>query len=719
MVDDKDDFQEPPVGGFRALLSQWKSQDTKNQRKYSDFCKRRLNRVQARQDFVLRTLSGEFSVSSTDSDDTTTSVVKKALRQPKNVYQKPMQSVVDTRSYQPPSFVHSAQDQKVILQALQKNFVFSDKSNDELQLLVAAFEKCSFACSDVIIQQGEPGDYFYILQSGSVEFMVDGSTVGQTARPGASFGELALLYTTPRAATVVATAAKTTRLFRVQQVAVRAILQSHTEERMQQKMGLLRGVDFLQSLTEADLNRLAAVMRLRLFQKNQVLVRQGQPQEEFWIIQQGRVVRRSKDAARKTCKETLKVGDCFGNEALTSTKSINTATVEAKTAGVAFTIDKITFEKVLGTMSSLTQRGEDVRTLAGIPLICQSEPSTEQLRTFARTVVEKAYSAGREIFTDGDNEDMPAVCIVRKGEVQLDANRVIQAGEYFLGRCLDSSSKYSACAGKSGCSCGILSLEDYQAVFLTGTVEHSVSNSNEELDSAIPTTIVVANSAEKSPLARTHKKKKKKSTDGCKSASSANKSIVEVPDRIDDIKRHLILGEGTFGQVWLASDARAPPTGQEGTPHTFALKIQSKHQLLEEGQGEAVMREREILRELKHPFIITLLKTYQDKDFLYSLMNLVQGGELFSVMHSKEEEKVQIPEPQAMFYALALADALAFLHRHKYVYRDLKPENVVIDREGYPVLIDLGFAKKVLDKTYTLCGTPGYVALGASTELSQ
>jgi protein kinase A len=110
------------------------------------------------------------------------------------------------------------------------------------------------------------------------------------------------------------------------------------------------------------------------------------------------------------------------------------------------------------------------------------------------------------------------------------------------------------------------------------------------------------------------------------------------------------------------------------------------------------------MMKMHHPFIIKLFQTYQDENLVYMLLELVQGGELFSVMHPGSEF-CWLPEAQVKFYAIAIADALAYMHRGKYVFRDLKPENVMIDRFGYPVVIDFGFAKYVPEKTYTLCGS--------------
>mmetsp|Transcript_2996 Transcript_2996/g.4325 ORF Transcript_2996/g.4325 Transcript_2996/m.4325 type:complete len:356 (+) Transcript_2996:1146-2213(+) len=98
------------------------------------------------------------------------------------------------------------------------------------------------------------------------------------------------------------------------------------------------------------------------------------------------------------------------------------------------------------------------------------------------------------------------------------------------------------------------------------------------------------------------------------------------------------------------------------------------------------------------------------------LMGLIKGGELWDVIHQQNEETDEwssgIPEWQSKFYAYLLADTFCFLQDREYVFRDLKPENVMLDEDGYPILVDFGFAKHVAEgeKTFTFCGTPNYVA---------
>merc|ERR1711935_914681 len=88
---------------------------------------------------------------------------------------------------------------------------------------------------------------------------------------------------------------------------------------------------------------------------------------------------------------------------------------------------------------------------------------------------------------------------------------------------------------------------------------------------------------------------------------------------------------------------------------------------------------------------------------LYLLLPLFQGGELFNVIHTDKRDGVS--NEASLFYGACILEALGYLHARNIVYRDMKPENALIDDKGYCIMIDLGFAKIVTDKTYTLCGT--------------
>lgn len=165
-----------------------------------------------------------------------------------------------------------------------------------------------------------------------------------------------------------------------------------------------------------------------------------------------------------------------------------------------------------------------------------------------------------------------------------------------------------------------------------------------------------------------------------------------------DLEPCQILGVGSFAHVRLVVHK---PTN---TP--YALKCVYKGTMVALNQTPHLLSEVQILRKIAHPFIPRLAATYKDHDMLYLLMDYVPGGELATVLRRQR----RFPEPVAAFYAAIVVSVFEFLHDRQIVYRDLRPENLLFDANGYLKLIDFGFAKEVQTKTWTLCGTPEYLA---------
>ena len=96
------------------------------------------------------------------------------------------------------------------------------------------------------------------------------------------------------------------------------------------------------------------------------------------------------------------------------------------------------------------------------------------------------------------------------------------------------------------------------------------------------------------------------------------------------------------------------------------------------------------------------------------VMGIIPGGDLWAVVHKESENGgwcSGIPESHAKFYALIIVDTLHYMHNRRIAYRDLKLENIMVDIDGYPIIVDFGFAKQLKDGvTYTFCGTPQYMA---------
>ncbi|CRG88955.1 protein kinase A [Talaromyces islandicus] len=167
---------------------------------------------------------------------------------------------------------------------------------------------------------------------------------------------------------------------------------------------------------------------------------------------------------------------------------------------------------------------------------------------------------------------------------------------------------------------------------------------------------------------------------------------------LEDFALQRTLGTGSFGRVHLV---------QSKHNHRFyAIKVLKKAQVVKMKQVEHTNDERRMLQRVKHPFLITLWGTFQDSKNLYMVMDFVEGGELFSLLRKSQ----RFPNPVAKFYAAEVTLALEYLHAQHIIYRDLKPENLLLDRHGHLKITDFGFAKDVPDITWTLCGTPDYLA---------
>jgi hypothetical protein len=160
------------------------------------------------------------------------------------------------------------------------------------------------------------------------------------------------------------------------------------------------------------------------------------------------------------------------------------------------------------------------------------------------------------------------------------------------------------------------------------------------------------------------------------------------------------LGKGSFGRVHLVTD--------KNSGEAYALKIVNKSILSKPKHQAHILSEKEMLVKVNSPWVISLFATFKDHARLYFLLECCLGGELFALLraHTCFENNV------ARYYVAAVVLGFEYMHSINIVYRDLKPENVMLDSAGYPKVVDLGFATALDDKgrTYTLCGTPAYLS---------
>jgi len=464
-------------------------------------------------------------------------------------------------SYVPKVIEKSSNIKELLLGVVTTNILFSSYARDEHNAIVDAFE-CKEVGKDIfVIRQGEPGEHFYVVQSGTLEIFVKSKSgeetrVGSTLGPGSCFGELALMYNTPRAASIKSSSDCV--LWEIDRASYRGILVYYKYLRNKQYMEFLRNVEIMDKklgtiMSEAELEKMTVALEREVYEIGDVIIRQGNTGDQFYIIAEGDVgVWRSDDGAPEKKLVVLHQGGYFGEKALMR---------------------------------------EDVRQAS-----CKAESKVTVL------------TLGREDFID-----------------------------------------------------------------MMGTMDEIVAASN---------------STDHAPEVTALNEVK---------ATAVDSFLLNV--KLEDLEVKNTLGCGAFGRVKLC---REPKTDQ-----FFALKCQAKRSIVESGLQEHVLNEMRVMRKINHPYIAKLYVALQDKQYIYFVLELLQGGELFTHLRNRGK----LTEQTARFYAATVVYAFSTLHAKKIAYRDLKPENLVMDSKGYVKLVDFGLAKQLLSgKTWTLCGTPDYLA---------
>ncbi|KAL3789496.1 hypothetical protein HJC23_009732 [Cyclotella cryptica] len=437
--------------------------------------------------------------------------------------------------------------------------------------------------------------------------------------------------------------------------------------------------------TEDELNEIVDIFEPCIYDEGDTVIKQGEHGNTFYVVENGElsvtvaVAPPGKDDKGSPVKESefvnivvgyLSEGTAFGELALIY-ESPRAATIKAMTKCKLWRVKRAWYRGLMGQHHKRLHE-EKLAFLSDVGIGTKRFKDyfdRDQLDSIAQLMKQEHYPEGHVIIREGEEGD--TFYMISSGSVNIFKKAMgdsclgtIGRQKYFGEKALLSDDLRAAtCIVASPLTCYVLARDDFTRVL--GHLKDVFDGTAQERMTGVYATIARKN---------------------------------KVKYQLSDLNILNVLGRGGFGKVRLAKSKH--------TSKYYALKIQRKDAIVKNHQQDYVLREYKLLMELSHPNILAVHCAMQDSKYIYFLVDLLPGGELMNLL----EHKGTFPEDWVQFYSASVLLAYGELHAQRIVYRDLKPENLVLDNDGYCVVIDFGLAKRCVGPTYTLCGTPDYIA---------
>mmetsp|Transcript_39149 Transcript_39149/g.54353 ORF Transcript_39149/g.54353 Transcript_39149/m.54353 type:complete len:817 (+) Transcript_39149:48-2498(+) len=502
-----------------------------------------------------------------------------------------------------PAAPRAHRDVQVIAKACDGISIFQGIHKEDRRALYESMYQLEYQPGENIVCQGEDGRNFYVIVQGSpvVRSMKEHAKgdVQHRMYPGQTFGEIALLHACPRSATVTCVDSKV-KVWALDCVTFKQLLSKSAFNRRARFVQILARVPLLSPLKEYNRQQLADALMPMSFQQGDVIIVQGQVESaRFHMVERGHV---SVQLADGRVVNRLGEGSYFGEVTLLGLDP-PTATVVAETETETLTLDRASFQRLLGSDAVKASFSQSMKTYVF------DEAGENALTRFGR----QSFMA----LFNGTTNGIRALFKPLAGLGELGSNRRSH-------------------------ETGLEPKEQMEG-------DHGIGEGMTRAD-------------------------------------------------LEFIKE---LGMGMSAKVYLC---RIPKLDNR----LVVVKMMKKSNIIQLLQVENVLREKSILSCFQSRFIVGCYGSFQDQDYLYLILEHMAGGELFSLL----VELNVVPASMARMFAAEVLLGLEFMHRNGLVYRDLKPENMLITRGGHIKIADLGFCKPLErgEKTYTTCGTADYMA---------
>ncbi|XP_075401027.1 cGMP-dependent protein kinase 2 isoform X2 [Tenrec ecaudatus] len=422
---------------------------------------------------------------------------------------------------------------------------------------------------------------------------------------------------------------------------------------------------FLKRLDPQQIRDMVECMYGRNYQQGSYIIKQGEPGNHIFVLAEGCI----EVSQGEKLLSSIPMWTTFGELAILY-NCTRTASVKAITNVKTWALDREVFQNIMRRTAQA--RDEQYRNFLRSVSLLKNLPEDKLTKIIDCLEVEY-YDKGDCIIREG--EEGSTFYILAKGKVKVTQSteghdqpqliKILQKGEYFGEKALISDDVRSAniIAEENDVACLVIDRETFNQT--VGTFE--------ELQKYLEGYVANLNRDDE-------KRHAKRSMSNRKLSKALSLEMIQLKEKVK-VKNENV---------------------------AFAMKCIRKKHIVDTKQQEHVYSEKRILEELCSPFIVRLYRTFKDNKYVYMLLEACLGGELWSILR----DRGSLNESTSKFCVACVTEAFDYLHRLGIIYRDLKPENLILDSEGYLKLVDFGFAKKIGSgqKTWTFCGTPEYVA---------